>query len=61
MIFNSIEEAQKVFDEEVGECDHECTGDCRRHGCNCSCGEYHEEDKSKRLTNWLEDNLSTIK
>jgi hypothetical protein len=21
-------------------CDHDCTGNCRREGCNCECGEY---------------------
>jgi hypothetical protein len=23
-------------------CDHRCSGNCRRVGCNCSCGEFHE-------------------
>lgn len=23
-------------------CDHECSSNCRREGCNCRCGEYHE-------------------
>jgi hypothetical protein len=22
-------------------CDHVCSSDCRREGCNCNCGEYH--------------------
>ena len=22
-------------------CDHICTSDCRREGCNCDCGEWH--------------------
>jgi len=22
-------------------CDHTCTSDCRKEGCNCACGEYH--------------------
>ena len=22
-------------------CDHQCTSNCRREGCNCLCGEYH--------------------
>lgn len=22
-------------------CDHQCTSDCRRKGCNCDCGEFH--------------------
>ncbi len=25
-------------------CDHICTSNCRREGCNCDCGEYHNED-----------------
>mgnify|MGYP001585291739 CR=1 FL=1 len=23
------------------ECDHQCSSNCRRVGCNCQCGEYH--------------------
>ena len=26
---------------EAIECNHECSGNCRREGCNCVCGEYH--------------------
>jgi hypothetical protein len=22
-------------------CDHVCTSECRRSGCNCTCGEFH--------------------
>lgn len=22
-------------------CDHMCSGNCRREGCNCECGEFH--------------------
>lgn len=22
-------------------CNHQCSGDCRRSGCNCECGEFH--------------------
>lgn len=25
------------------ECNHSCSGNCRREGCNCNCGEYHKE------------------
>ena len=25
------------------ECDHICTSNCRRVGCNCECGEWHED------------------
>lgn len=24
-------------------CDHVCTSDCRRDGCGCACGEWHDE------------------
>ncbi len=24
-------------------CEHQCTSNCRRVGCNCECGEYHED------------------
>lgn len=30
-----------VEEDEDTECDHECTSNCRRNGCNCNCGEYH--------------------
>ena len=23
-------------------CDHSCTSECRRSGCNCLCGEFHD-------------------
>ena len=23
-------------------CDHSCTSNCRREGCNCECGEFHD-------------------
>lgn len=29
-------------DEEA--CDHICTSNCRRDGCNCKCGEWHKEN-----------------
>lgn len=24
-------------------CFHQCTSNCRREGCNCECGEWHEK------------------
>ena len=24
-------------------CEHQCTSNCRREGCNCACGEFHED------------------
>lgn len=29
-------------DPDIEECFHVCSGNCRREGCNCNCGEYHE-------------------
>lgn len=29
---------------ETNYCDHICSGNCRREGCNCECGEFHNED-----------------
>ena len=26
-------------------CSHVCTSNCRRAGCNCECGEFHEMQK----------------
>lgn len=23
-------------------CEHQCSGRCRREGCNCLCGEFHD-------------------
>lgn len=38
---------QDLWDEQLEEplveCHHQCSGNCRRVGCNCSCGEYHDE------------------
>jgi len=24
-------------------CEHVCSGNCRREGCNCLCGEWHDK------------------
>ena len=24
------------------ECEHQCSSNCRKNGCNCDCGEYHQ-------------------
>lgn len=31
--------------KEMVQCGHQCTGNCRRVGCNCACGEFHKEVK----------------
>ena len=40
-------------------CDHSCTSDCRREGCNCLCGEFHDsmtqDDIIEALTDELRD------
>lgn len=36
----SLKEMLEGFVETL-ECDHACTSDCKREGCNCSCGEFH--------------------
>lgn len=28
-------------ESEVDICNHVCSSNCRREGCNCLCGEYH--------------------
>ena len=40
-----VESLAKLTNWALGEdeCDHVCTSDCRREGCNCKCGEFHEE------------------
>lgn len=29
-------------EDEKAECHHVCISNCRREGCNCECGEFHE-------------------
>ena len=31
------------------ECEHDCTSNCRREGCNCECGEYHDTYEPKDI------------
>jgi hypothetical protein len=35
--------------EEIIDCDHICTSNCRRVGCNCECGEWHNEEMLDKL------------
>ena len=30
-------------------CYHQCSGNCRRIGCNCKCGEFHQDFSSDRV------------
>lgn len=43
MILDSICPPKKV---EEDKCYHQCSGNCRRVGCNCSCGEWHNLKES---------------
>jgi hypothetical protein len=27
---------------QLQDCDHQCSSNCRRNGCNCDCGEWHK-------------------
>jgi len=38
-------------------CDHDCTSDCRREGCNCLCGEYHDSATAEEIEESLADEL----
>ena len=40
MVEIDLAEMLKGFLESL-ECDHQCTSNCRREGCNCACGKYH--------------------
>jgi len=54
--------AQERFASWVNSCDHLCSGNCRREGCECQCGEWHltNEDKNELykeiFVEWLEEN-----
>lgn len=32
-----------MVDKNCPECEHICSSNCRRVGCNCECGEWHEK------------------
>lgn len=43
----TVEKKEAYTDEEKGECQHICSGNCRLVDCNCECGEcgeWHCED-----------------
>ncbi len=42
-IKGDLEELLEAF-VEAQDCEHECTSNCRREGCNCDCGEWHITD-----------------
>lgn len=35
------QENEVQIDRGEGFCYHQCSGNCRRVGCNCECGEFH--------------------
>ena len=42
---DDIKEILEAFLDAL-ECDHDCTSNCRREGCNCACGEWHISEYS---------------
>ena len=36
-------------------CNHACSSNCRRNGCNCNCGEYHLATKEEQEKQFNED------
>ena len=38
-------------------CDHMCTSNCRREGCNCLCGEFHDSATAEEVIEMLADEL----
>lgn len=45
-------------------CEHQCSGRCRREGCNCACGEWHgdtdEQDDIQENTDSMEEKLENL-
>jgi hypothetical protein len=45
----------------MNNCDHRCTGNCRRVGCNCECGEWHEEQTtSSDIADYIEERMESV-
>ena len=42
-------------------CIHACTSNCRREGCNCECGEYHDSATAEEIKEMLADELREIR
>lgn len=38
-------------------CDHACTSNCRREGCDCLCGEWHDSMTQDEILEALADDL----
>ncbi len=36
-------------------CEHMCSSNCRREGCNCECGEWHDGLTKEELDEILEE------
>jgi hypothetical protein len=36
-------------------CDHVCSGNCRRTGCNCGCGEFHQDATTLKVQHLASD------
>ena len=52
---SELAEARERFLKEMGICEHICSGNCRRRGCNCKCGEFHIVDMNEAFKQWIEE------
>mgnify|MGYP001616135655 CR=1 FL=1 len=46
--------------EEKEECFHQCSGNCRRVGCNCACGEFHEVSMEQSRQDDIQENTDSM-
>ena len=42
------------------ECDHQCSGDCRKKGCNCDCGEWHIDNVNEQKRQFIQDIIENL-
>lgn len=43
---DQLDTIERMKKEET-KCEHDCTSDCRKEGCNCDCGEFHTGEDFK--------------
>ena len=44
----------------IQQCEHICSGNCRRNGCNCDCGEWHIDLETTPVMISEDDELERI-
>ena len=42
-------------------CEHVCSGNCRREGCNCLCGEFHDSMTKEELKEAIADGFRDMR